>query len=140
MLEKLIKTKLQIEENGRCQLGIRIRANPGNQQLLLRIAILVVVPPDVRVEEAPDGGLWDEVKRTLTWTCDSLPPGHGMDIQPTFTAINASHNDIRRFPILLQCHGDYLFSRLELQGTTTFDDRPLNLDVKQESTALYRKV
>ncbi len=134
---KLIKTKLETIEKGRYRLGIRVRANPKNDYILQNLVVLVVVPPDVNVDDPPEGGIWDELKRTLSWTCGSLQSGHGVYIQPTFTTNTI--NDSRRFPILLHSQGDHLFSRLDIRGNT-IDERPLDLEVQHETTILYRKI
>jgi hypothetical protein len=130
-------------------LGLRLRANPANRHDLERLAIVVVVPPHVQPNDPPpQGGKWDDVKRTLSWGCDALPPGQGMNLQITFQGGGtvdswndspADHSSTCPFPILVHCRGYRLFSRLNVSAET-MDGRPLNLDVRRATTVLYRKL
>jgi hypothetical protein len=140
---QLLKSKIQQEETT-CRLGIRIRANPSNSRVLTQMAIMIVVPPDLNgysVQMSRKGGQWEDMKRTLSWTLDRLAPGDSIDIQAVFANVQNGNPVERRFPILLQCHGDELFSKVEARGNTVEEpSRPLKLDIAQETTVLFRKV
>jgi hypothetical protein len=170
---QLLKTKI-LTDSKRCKLAIRIRANPINSHPLYRIRLLIVVPPQVDgvqhnstngsgdypgdesnpiINNEKGGGIWDEMKRTLAYSCDQLAPGDIVDWHAIFPLQGGSDGGgngkiIREelgalaFPILLQCHGeDHLFSRLELEGNT-YDPplRKMALDVTRQTSVLFRKL
>lgn len=148
----------------RCRLAIRIRANPSNGHILHRLSLLVFVPPQFNGEhhvqigngngnnnDNNGGAVWDEMKRTLAYSCDQLAPGEMMDWQAIFPR-EPSHDynhtnhtdetDTARFPIMLQCHGhEYLFSRIEMTGRTYEQPaRVMNLNMTRKTSVLFRKV
>ena len=137
------------EEKETIKLGIRIRANPSNSSVLEKLGVLVVVPPDLEGQKAQTvtkgkGGQWDDMKRTLSWSINMLQPGESMDIQVVFPKQGGASSNLmgeRRFPILLQCHGEKdLFSKLEAWASgLDAPSRSLKLHTKQQTTVLFRK-
>lgn len=141
---QLLKSKVHEDENS-CKIGIRIRANPNNSHSLRKMAIMVVVPPDLNgysVQMSRKGGEWNDMKRTLSWTLDQLAPGDSLDIQAVFVNVQNGNRGIeRRFPILLQCQGNGLFSKVEIGANAVgVPSERLRLDVKRQATVLFRKV
>ena len=146
----------------RCRLAIRIRANPSNRHTLHRLSVLVIVPPQFNNGSSSSnndndnndnndnnnsGAVWDEMKRTLAYSCNQLPPGEMVDWQAIFPReeghdYNSNNNNTALFPIMLQCHGhDHLFSRLEVTARTYEQPaRPMNLDTTRRTSVLFRKV
>ena len=144
-MAQLLKTKVQ--KNGRrCRVGIRVRANPKNQYALTRMAVLMVVPPDVdgeTVTMSRAGGIWDEMKRTISWALEALNPGEVVDIQAQFacTTVGSAVTFSSKFPILVRCDGDTLFSKIELSSEYKDEGaNPVAFNVEQSSRILYRKV
>jgi hypothetical protein len=141
--QQLLKSKVQ-QDDSSCKVGIRIRANPSNSRALTQLAIVIVIPPDLNgysVQMSRKGGQWDDMKRTLSWTLDRLAPGDAIDMQAIFANVQNGNPTERRFPILLQCRGDELFSKVEAHGNTVEEpSQRLRLDVAQLSTVLFRKV
>ena len=155
----------------RCRLAIRIRANPSNRHTLHRLSVLDVVPPQFNGEHNVQigngsssndnnyndnnndndnnncGAVWDEMKRTLAYSCNQLPPGEMVDWQAIFPReeghdYNSNNNNTALFPIMLQCHGhDHLFSRLEVTARTYEQPaRPMSLNTTLRTSVLFRKV
>ena len=140
---QLLKTKVHQEESS-CKLGIRLRANPRNSRPLTKICVIVVVPPDLNgysVQMTRKGGKWDDMKRTLTWIFDGLAPGESIDIQAVFANVQDGQAIERRFPIMLQCHGDELFSKVQVHAYKILEaSRPLRVDLTPRATIIFRKV
>jgi hypothetical protein len=129
-----------------CRVGIRICSNPGNPTALTKAAVLMVVPPDVmgdNVSMSRDGGVWDEMKRTLSWTIDELQPGEMVEIEAQFERLMASHNvsTTPKFPVLMRCEGGAVFSGIYV-STDYSDSRSTKVNMKMIETSriIYRKV
>jgi hypothetical protein len=144
--KKLLKTKLQRKSN-RCRVGIRIRANPQNNYVLTDAVILMVVPLDIdgeKVTMSRKGAVWDEMKRTLTWTIQQLQPGETIDIQAQLECIEgmaSSHGVSSKFPVLARCNGCTTFSKIDINsGYTQEGSVPVDLQVERSTAVLYRKV
>ena len=140
-----MKTKSN-RKNDRCQLGVRVRANPQNSYVLRDIAILIVVPPDLDGENitmSRKGGVWDEMKRTLVWKILKLDPGEIVDIQSQFhsTGMEGGVAGETKFPLLAKCNGDTSFSKIDLNTDFTEDgENPVDIDLERTATILYRKL
>jgi hypothetical protein len=123
-----------------------MRANPNNGYPLTQIAILIVVPPDVDGEKASmsrHGGVWNAMKRTISWTIAELPPGETMDIQAQFRYMDgaATKHKASRFPVLVRGDRDSIFSRIGVNAEYTDEgSSPVTLEVEQCSRIIYRKV
>lgn len=99
------------------RVGIKIRANPSNEFPLSRLAILLAIPPDIDGDSARlsrQGGLWDEMKRTLSWSVPILEPGEALDIQAQFVPHHDLGSKIPAFPALVRCEYPKLFSAIEV--------------------------
>jgi hypothetical protein len=111
---------------------------------LKKMVIMMVVPPDVDGSSGTysrQGGMWDDLKRTLCWTHDELEAGEKMDIKAQFQCTE-SDNATPTLPILTRCDGGSLFSRVEVCSDYTDDSSPaVQLYIDQiKSTVLYRYV
>mmetsp|Transcript_14488 Transcript_14488/g.33725 ORF Transcript_14488/g.33725 Transcript_14488/m.33725 type:complete len:397 (-) Transcript_14488:157-1347(-) len=139
----LLKTKSH-RKNNRCQLGVRIRANPQNKYVLTDIFILIVVPPDLDGENitmSRKGGVWDEMKRTLVWKISKLEPGEIIDMQSQFQSNMEGGSNESKFPLLAKCNGDTSFSKIDLNTDYTEDGvSPVHIDLERVATILYRKL
>eukprot|EP00536_Pseudo-nitzschia_multiseries_P006513 jgi/Psemu1/324367/estExt_fgenesh1_pg.C_1390017 len=153
----LLKTK--IHQNGnRCRVGSRIRANPQNSYVLRNIVILIIVPVEFDGENATmsrKGGVWDEIKRTLTWSISNLTPGETVDIQVQFKnntkrgalqstahAAGAGNGlESPKFPVLARCKGGMSFSKIDMNTDYNEDgSSPVGVELERSATVLYRKV
>jgi hypothetical protein len=130
-----------------CRVNLRIRANPGNICPLTRLAIIVVVPPDVKGETVAmsrKAGLWNEMQRTVSWTIPCLEPGENIEIQTQFEATNDADSIVTpKFPVLLRCDDtETLYSGIELKSVmgAEKDSIPLDMNITLSSRLLYRKI
>jgi hypothetical protein len=105
----------------------------------------MVIPPDVNGEKvvmSRRGGVWDDMKRTLSWTIEKLQPGEIIDIQAQLAYVDGMGKaGSSKFPMLVQCDRSSPFSRIELIADYTDDEsNRVNLLLDQTSRILYRKV
>lgn len=105
----------------------------------------MVVPPDVdgeKVTMSRSGGMWDEMKRSISWSIEKLDPGEIIDIQAQFGCADGFVNGMAaKFPVLVRCDGSMLFSRIELSTDYLEEESdPINLQIEQSARILYRKV
>ncbi|KAG7359800.1 hypothetical protein IV203_034898 [Nitzschia inconspicua] len=142
----LLKTKVNRKDN-RCRVGIRIRANPQNVYTLTDVAILMIVPLDMdgsSLTMSRKDGVWDSMKRSLTWTIPKLLPGEIVDIQAQFKAregVKQLTENSSNFPVLARSNGSTTFSRIDLNSDYTKDGNiPVDIDVQRSCTVLYRKI
>lgn len=143
----LVKSKVMVE-GSRCRVGVKIRSNPANRKSLTQIAILMAVPPDIRGETVKltrEGGVWDGMKRVVTWPAESLSPGELIEIQAQFTFADMSKGHGKGepiFPILVRCEGtNDQFSDVRL--TTDESDEmhaPVKMSLTRSVLILHRKV
>lgn len=149
-LLQLVKSRVQIS-NQLSRVGFKVRANPSNTELLTNIVIVMAVPPYVQgdtVKMSRKGGIWDEMKRIICWTIPTLNPGEVIEIQAQFqTSGNLPKLDQSdfKFPILVRCDSNKLFSGIEVSITsTTTDNQSFPLVIKSEvsktTCILHRKV
>jgi hypothetical protein len=87
-----------------------------------------------------DGGWWNSMQRTVSWTADELQPGETIDIRAQFEP-RANSKKTPNFPVLIRCDGKALFSGIEL-STVFLDDlsAPLQLDLSKSLRIVYRKI
>ena len=141
----LLKTKVH-KKGSSCRVGLRLRSNPQNQYTLTDIAVLMIVPLDMdgsSLSMSRKDGVWDEMKRTLTWTVQELPPGELIDIQAQFKVIDGitGADTASKFPILARCNGETSFSRIDVNSDFTEEGSiPVDLEVMRSTSVLYRKV
>jgi hypothetical protein len=126
--------------------GIRIRANPQNGYNLANTAIIMIVPLDMDGSSftmSRKDGVWDTMKRSLTWIIQELAPGKVVDIQAQFKAVEgvSPSEASNTFPVLARSTGKNIFSRIDINSDYTADGSiPVDLDVQRSSTVLYRKI
>lgn len=119
-------------------MGLKVRANPSNRSALAT-AILMAIPPDVKGETVKltrKGGIWDDMKRTLSFQNAELKPGQLMEIQAMFDYYDtkSSSTILPKFPILVRCDTQHdQFSEVEI--TATVDVR-----LARSVRILHRKV
>jgi hypothetical protein len=105
-----------------------------------------VVPPDINGDDVAisrKGGVWDSMKRTLSWTIPELPPGEVVDIQAQFPCMKGTYtnNATPKFPILVRCLGNTVFSKIHLNADYTEDgSSPVHLQIEKSANVVYRKV
>lgn len=147
---QLLKTKIHHKSN-RCRLGIRLRANPQNTYVLENIVILIIVPVGMdgeNVTMSREGGVWDDMKRTLIWTIPKLKSGEIVDVQAQFKS-DEVHSKLApgagfeslKFPVLARCNGDANFSKINMNTDYTEDEsNAVGLEFERSATVLYRKL
>jgi hypothetical protein len=141
---KLVKSRVQF--GGKfSRIGFKVRANPTNMHVLTRVVILLAVPPYVKgdkVRMSRKGGAWDELKRTISWTLDSLEPGEALEIQAQFESVDIpSVGGALKFPLLVRAEYPALFSSVEMNSD--FIDAlstPIKIKLSQSGRVLHRKV
>jgi tripartite-type tricarboxylate transporter receptor subunit TctC len=88
------------------------------------------------------GGAWDELKRTISWTVDSLEPGEALEIQAQFESADIpSAGGALKFPLLVRAEHGALFSSVEMNSD--FIDAlstPVKIELSQSGRVLHRKV
>jgi hypothetical protein len=108
------------------------------------MAILIIVPPDVSGESVSmsrKGGIWDGMKRTMSWTVQTLEPGETLDIQAQFQVFNGGGSIVPKFPILIRCDGKSLFSGIKFDADFSDSESiPVNMALVKCSRILYRQV
>lgn len=129
-------------------MGFKIRANPANLTPLKRVVIMLAIPPHVNGRSGKlsrKGGLWDELKRTISWTIAEMPPGQALEIQAQFEILegdaNNSHARSPKFPILVRSEYENLFSSVELK--VDYHDslsKPIQVELENSARVLHRKV
>jgi len=109
----------------------------------------MVVPPDIDGEGVAisrSGGVWDVMKRTLSWSIPELPAGKVIDIQAQFRCSGGPQSQrppasSSKFPVLVRCSGDASFSKIELDADYTEEGSiPVDLRVQKEARVICRKV
>jgi hypothetical protein len=126
--------------------GIRIRANPHNRYNLAEVAIIMIVPLDFdgsSVIMSRKDGVWDAMKRSLTWIIQQLAPGEIIDIQSQFKSIEGvtTSETSSKFPVLARSTGQTTFSRIDMNSEYAKDGSvPVDIDVQRSCTVLYRKI
>lgn len=111
------------------------------------MAILMAVPPDIRGETVKltrQGGVWDGMKRTISWSVERLGPGGLLEIQAQFEYITPGDDRLTtpKFPVLVRCDVQRdQFSDIQL-STDYADERATSVKMKLSRTVriLHRKV
>lgn len=138
----LVKTRVQNGERSN-RVGFKIRSNPSNQYNLTRIVMMMAVPPHVdgeSVKMSRQGGIWDEIKRTLSWFVEKLAPGAAIEIQAQFSNVEGKESTAT-FPILVRTEYPVLYSAVQI--TTDFQDSsctPIRMDLNESGRLLHRKI
>ena len=125
---------------------------------------MLAVPPHVDGRSAKmsrKGGVWDEMKRTISWVVPQLQPGEALEVQAQFESIstvsaaadgaeenaaNTSASSVvmgsaSRFPVLVRGEYPGIFSSLELKAD--FRDvlsHPIKMKLNRSGRVLHRKV
>lgn len=91
------------------------------------------------------GGLWDELKRTVSWTIGEMTPGQALEIQAQFDILegDGTSNLDRspKFPILVRCDYESLLSSVEIK--VDYQDslsQPVLVELENSARVLHRKV
>jgi hypothetical protein len=148
---QLVKSRVQSTRN-HSRVGFKVRANPTNVGPLKHIVIMLAIPPHVNGRSGKlsrMGGLWDELKRTVSWTIPELLPGEAIEIQAQFETLGntndtstGSHGHNPKFPILVRCDYQSILSSVELIIDAYHDalSKPVMVDTEKSSRILHRKV
>jgi len=140
----LIQTKVRIAGEF-CRVGIKLRANPSNKGSLVNLAILMPVPPEIDGETAKmsrRGGMWDSMKRIITWTLPQLRSGETMEVQSQFEFAAGEKNPFPpKFPVLVRFDS----AGVQLSGIQVHliaDDESLAyvLDLERSFRVVHRKL
>ena len=95
-----------------CRVAIKIRSNPANKHDLSNVAIMMAVPPDLdgeTVKMSKKGGVWDKMKRAISWSMQRIKPGETKELQIQLQfdsdwneGSGEFKNDVPIFPVLLR--------------------------------------
>ena len=124
--------------------GFKIRANPSNEHTLTGMVIVLAIPPYVKGSSARmsrPGGVWNEMKRVISWSVDRLEPGEAMEVQLQFESMDGTWDREPKFPVLVRADCPCLFTSLELRSD--FSDGLTHLvstEVSTSARVLHRKV
>ena len=102
---QLVKSRIQRANRYR-RIGFKIRANPHNSATLQQIVVMLAVPPCVdgpSVKMSRRGGVWDEMKRTISWIIDSMEPGTAIEVQAQFEVQRYSRQQDAPGPAFARC-------------------------------------
>jgi len=146
---QLVKSRVRLSRDS-TRVGLKIRANPSNELPLTRIIIMLAVPPTIdgdSVRMSRQGGLWDEMKRTVSWSIPNLDPGEAMEIQAQFHSLNAggthsaTMDRLLTFPVLVRCDYPKLFSSVEVVAEYVDSlSSPIKIIVDSSARIIHRKV
>mmetsp|Transcript_10578 Transcript_10578/g.29155 ORF Transcript_10578/g.29155 Transcript_10578/m.29155 type:complete len:105 (-) Transcript_10578:102-416(-) len=103
----------------------------------------MVVPPDMigeTVSMSKKDGVWDGLKRTISWTLDSLAPSKTVEIRAQFEAAERERLQPSKFPVLIKCNAANIASGIEVSLDSMDQYSARSLDVRETSNVLYRKV
>jgi len=102
----LVNSKAQVASKY-CRVRIKIRSNPSNEERIKNLVVLVAVPPNIDGESMKmsiSGGIWDPMKRLISFTECELISGETMEVQLQFEIL--SSDGVPKFPILVRCDGE----------------------------------
>lgn len=99
-----------------CRVALQISSNPNNEAGLDELTIIMGVPDEVKGDTLvtqPEGGVWNEAKRSVIWVVSELGTGEKFLLQARFEV--EDHFDFRaseepKFPVLVRCQ--CLFAQL----------------------------
>jgi len=123
------------------------------------VSIMVAVPPNVKgdtVKMSRKGGVWNEMKRTISWFVEELTPGKAMELQLHFECMSDSSSSadssneqpqltqkqMPKFPVLVRADcPSSLFSSIEIiSDYSSGSNEPAKLDLARSGRLLHRKV
>ncbi|KAL7559484.1 hypothetical protein ACA910_010300 [Epithemia clementina (nom. ined.)] len=146
----LIKSRV-VTNHRYCRVGFKIRANPSNALPLKRVVLLLAVPPHIEGRTAKmsrKGGVWDELKRTISWVIPQIDPGEALEVQAQFEGpgTDGGQENVHaapRFPILAR--GDYAesYSSVVVKKSEVRDglSHPIHsLKINRSGRVIHRKV
>ena len=109
---------------------------------------MLAIPPHVNGRSGKlsrKGGIWDELKRTVSWTMDQMQPGQALEIQAQFEILegdaNTSLERSPKFPILVRCEYESLLSCIEIKSE--YHDslsKPVQIELENSARVIHRKV
>lgn len=119
-------------------MALQISSNPNNESALSDLTIIMGVPEEVVGESLvthPEGGVWNESKRSVIWCVSELGSGEKFQLQGHFQMedgfIPQSEEDKPKFPVLVRCQ--CLFAQLsdvELEVSDIADVYPADVTMK----------
>jgi hypothetical protein len=96
------------------------------------------------VRMSMQGGVWDEMKRTIAWSVPRLDPGKALEIQAQFLSVDGAvpvNDRTPTFPVLVRCDSPRLFSSVEvLSDYVDSLSAPVRTRLSTSSRVLHRKV
>jgi hypothetical protein len=98
-----VQTRIKIE-NGFCRVALQISSNPHNAGSLSDLTIIMGVPDIVQGETLvtqPEGGVWNDSKRSVIWCVSDLDRGEKFQLQARFDMARESRS-VPEFPVLVR--------------------------------------
>lgn len=142
-MSQLVKSRVQVSQ-AFSRAGFKIRANPSNEYTLTGMVIMLAVPPYVKGSSARmsrPGGVWNEMKRVISWDVDRLEPGEAMEVQLQFESMDGTWDREPKFPVLVRADCPRLFTSLELRSDYSDGlSRLVSASVTTSARVLHRKV
>lgn len=97
-----------------CRVALQISSNPNNSASLVDLTIMMNTP-DVLLGKTlvtqPEGGVWDEAKRSVIWCVSELGSGEKFQLQARLQMTDSSITaDDLSFPVMVRCQ--CLFAQL----------------------------
>ena len=103
---------------------------------------MLAVPPCVdgpSVKMSRRGGIWDEMKRTISWIVASLEPGSAIEVQAQFEAVEGSSQE-PQFPVMVRAEYPKLFSGVEVTTADVATAGAINMKLHESARVLHRKI
>ena len=142
LTNQLIKSRVHWLKDS-CRLAFKLRSNPSSDKTLAQVAVVLAIPLNFRGESAKlsmTGGVWDEVKRTVSWYIDEINPGQAVEFQ---IELETSLHDIAtcQFPVLVRADCSSSLSQIQvLPEICDSNGRSCLARVMYSSRTLHRKL
>lgn len=115
------------------------------------MVIMIAVPPpfhEEMIRMSREGGIWDEMKRTITWSIEKLVPGETLELQIQFVTggqrqpqAATTTTTLPTFPLLVRSEYPALFSAVEVVNEYYDTISPaIQLQTARAGRILHRKV
>ena len=127
-----------------CRAGFKLRGNPSNNTTLTQVVVLLAVPPHLKgdsVKISRMGGVWDEMKRTISWMIDKIEPGEAVELHIQLDNGPDGSDEVVRFPVLVRADSVKIYSQVEvLSEFCETSCSPIVAKVNYSRRVIHRKL